>query len=496
MSREIRHPRRHPAATGGTSGIVLSLFILSAAPLRAADPETPPARPQGTAAITLSEAIQRAFENDSNLAVLGAAVASAKEKALAARDLRDPELRLSYGQGAGDETRHRIGRRAVPLPDGAAVDQTTESVGKVWEDSDMYRVGIRVFPPNPWERAAGVSAMTAEMRAAEADLAAARWSVAMAIHHQAAELNYLERDQALLLESVRLQGEMLQSVKSRAAQGQAIITDSMLASRRYLAAISERDQAARRLQEVRRTLAAAVNLPATALSVRDIPMTAPPATNMQAEIWEQKALENRLEIRALSWRAAAAKAAFRQARSACIPWFRNIDATYGWSKQDTTGNTVGSELAVASGILRDVRTDIYDAGKDDEWRIDAAVTIPVFSWMNHADDQKWAEYKQAALKETEAIKQAAREVRDALAQWQTMQADWRRYVEELDPMVRQMEEAVEGIGGSSALTPEQVIDIKLQIVDARRSKLRTAYDFQVAALTLQAVLGTPLTAAF
>lgn len=108
----------------------------------------------------------------------------------------------------------------------------------------------------------------------------------------------------------------------------------------------------------------------------------------------------------------------------------------------------------------------------------------------------WAEFKRAALTETEAIKKAAREIRDALTQWQAMQSEWQRYLREIDPIVRQMQESVDGFGEESSLTPEEIFEVKLQVIEARRAKLRTAFDYQVAALNLESVLGTPLSNAF
>lgn len=349
-----------PARICATGCLSLLWCLAGATPLLAEGADAPVTATQQVSTVTLQNAIERALANDSDIAILGATVASAKEQVLAARDRRNPELSLSYGEGSGDETRLRAGTQSFPTNGVSTVDKTSESLGAVQSEDAMFRVGVRLFPANPWERAAGVSAMTAELRAAEADLAAAQWAVTVAVRQQAAELNYLEKDFALLVEAVRLRHEVLQTVKERAAQGQITITDLMVASRRYLTAISDRDQGLRRQQETRRALGSALNLPAAGLSIRDIPMTTIPSTNLQAEIWEQKAMESRAELRALSWRTAAAKAVFRKTRSANIPWFRSIEAMYGWSRQDTTGAQSGSELGVLPGDLQNVRTDIND----------------------------------------------------------------------------------------------------------------------------------------
>ena len=111
-------------ATPGGGGYVL---------LRPDPPVLPVVKPI-TGPLPLDQAIARAIAHSEKLASLQATVDTAVEACKAAGDWRDPELRFQYGEETTDTSRN------LESPSGSRPVSTTS------EDSDSYRIGIRVFP--------------------------------------------------------------------------------------------------------------------------------------------------------------------------------------------------------------------------------------------------------------------------------------------------------------------------------------------------------------
>lgn len=449
------------------------------------------AEPSPTNTVSIQAAIDRAVANSAEIASLQSAVLEARQWVLAARDARDPELRLGYGQGQGSEDRLRTGTEEQST----LLQSTDSSQGHLEDQSDSYRVGLRVFPGNPWERSAKVNARTAELHAAEAALASAIWQLGVNVRRLAAEVDYLDRDATLLRDAIALRSSMLKSVRESSERGQGTLADMATASRRYIDSVSDRNASSRKRSERLRELASLLNLPAEGLVVQ---MDAvPTASNLlqNAEVLEQRAWKSRADLQVMRWKTAAARAACDETKATRIPWLRQVDASYAWGSQDTTGTQDGSELAVLDGRLRSFRTTYDDHSMDSEWRIEAAFNIPIFSWFNHEADAQLAAFRKASMEENEAVKKAARELRDALAAVRDIQGEWAQYLKDTEPVIQELRKAIAGVDANAAITAVELADMKLQIVDASRARLRTAYDYRQALISLEEVLGIPLRAA-
>jgi outer membrane protein TolC len=465
----------------------------------------PPARPnQGRAAsaaqrvsrepfqgpLTLAAAIDRAVEYSGEIAVFRAAVAAAAQNCRAASDWADPELNAQYGQETQDQTRRRYA-----VQGGGADGGARSTTGGTSSDGDAYRVGLRFFPPNPWARSADISARTAEWRAAEADLAYARWTVALAVRRLFAEVKYLERSVKLTRSLADLHGEVLKSVRERATLGQNTAAELLTASRRYMTARSDLSKAESAQRRAAAALGALVNLPAETIVPADGEFT-PPVPEpgaLHPDQLEGRALQNRADLAALFWRAAAAKAVCRQSRAARIPWFRQLEASYGEGSETTVGSTLSAvDPLDADGLSQSTTTRIDDSQERQEWRVAAAINVPLFSWHNRAEDARRAEFELASVRETEAVKKVGREVRDAIRDIVATHGDWQRFEQEMAPLIQEMRETLAKMGDTSSLPPDQVAAIKAQIVDSEHTKLQAAFDYQMAFINLEGVLGVSL----
>lgn len=450
----------------------------------------PAAAQEAAQSLTLDQAVERTLAYNEEIAVLAAEAEAASQWRLAARDLKDPELRLQYSDESTDSTSLETGTELVSTTPGA-MRQTTQSASS---EGTVYGAGLRFFPPHPWLRRASVSLREAEYNAALADLAHARWLKTMEVKLVFAELQYLEDDLRLVDEIASRQAVLLEQMDQMANQGQAVLDDVVNASRRFLGVQGDRDRAARRRQEVLGRLAVLVNLPADRVSIQvAAPLPHPPAQapGLQAEMLEQMALQTRADLIALAWRTQAAKAAQSEAEAESIPWLTFVQASIIQGDESQRDQSRQQEIGQSSGLSR-IDLDTRDRDSDQtEWRVDAGVTLPLLSWRNRKPHALRADYHAATIREAEATKRAGREIRDAVAGIEAVRQEWTRYETRSAPVLEKLQKMAERARAGEGLTLEQASRLQEQILETQRLRLRSEYDYRTASLALEAALGAP-----
>jgi len=454
-------------------------------PLPPANAVMPPAAPAPTPTLagplTMDMAIERALASSEEVAALRAAVAVAVERQRSAADIADPELRLSYAEDTLDSTRRR---RTEQPPQGV----TDLQAGSATDEGSVYQAGLRFFPPNPWILPARLSEADASLRAAQADLAQAEWVMALDVRRLVAELLYFKKDLGVLDQLAAQSRQVLDIVRLRSEQGEATLADAMTASRRHLQSLSNRDRVRRRYAEQKRLLASLVDVAADSLELdpAGAVLIVSNVTAVTAADLDQTAMRHRADLAALYWRSAMAQSLYRQARAEGIPWFKMIQASYSGNRETSSGTDTSIETAGS----RPSRTYSDDTRDGDEWQLDAAINVPLFSWMNHNDDVRRAEFEMARIREAQALKKLRRELRDALEALRDVQQQWTVYLKETDPLVREMQKTLDELKDDAQLTPDEAADIRIQILEAQRARLQATYEFTLAVINFEEVAGT------
>jgi outer membrane protein TolC len=314
--------------------------------------------------LTLDQAIARALAHSERIASLEAVADAAAEACHVAGDWRDPELRLQYGEESTDTE-----RRLVSPPMTGPMSTTSD-------EGDSYRVGIRVFPPNPWARSARISVAQARLYAARAELRHARWQVVTGVRRLFAQVLHAEKDEQLLGEMVGLHKEMRQLTKQLLKKGQATLAEDIAVSRKYLRSLSDRNRAAQQYLSARQSLASLVGSPVATLDIvhDDKDLARMEFLAGQTEGLELTALRHRADLSAGLWRAAAAKAACREARTARIPWLSHVEGSLGGGREtgERTGTVDSQGRPVPEQLMSDDSTS-------DEWRASAWVSASLSS---------------------------------------------------------------------------------------------------------------------
>lgn len=535
------------------------------------------ARPAGP--LTVDAAIQRALACNGELEALRATLSVAVQRKRAATDITDPELEFAWGEQTVDGLRDRRGTEVIdstqhgeqtsssrtittestvengvtPLSTSTSTEssdsdrttssrarqtRTTTTTGYATEDTDGYRIGVRLFVPNLWQMMPRLSARRAEIQAAQADLRAAEWRVTCEVRRLFNELAYLTGDMALAQELIRLNDEILATTRDRLAQRAAITTDLMTAMRRDLQARNELDTLSQRHATARRDLGLLLNLSleSMAITLPELKPPAFPADDLTKGLLEREALLRREDIAALHWRTVAAHAAYREARNIRLPWIKEVSANYRASESDTEGldtsagtsresdttrsssTTEGQRVRTetyADGTVRDstqtsVERDdsvsrsvdderesgstwIHDQSDSEEWQVGFAIDIPIFSWIrNHEHDVLRAEHALAGVLETDGLRTVRRELGDALDEWRESRRQLARYDSLVGPLIAEMQRAAAELDSTPGTMPDQAAAAKAQVIETRRFKLSACHRACQAAIGLELVLGGPL----
>ena len=476
------------------------------APVPALATETAPVPPVDLP-LSCEAAIARAIRFSEDVLLLRGVADVAQQRIAAAGDWRNPELRLSYGNEESDATSRQasyetygsgaaipgLGSREVP----ADATTVSESVSASEEQGHAFQVAVRFFTTNPWEKSARVSGREAEYELAQAMRRAAEWEVALDVARLYAEVHHVRGDLEFCTLQKELRQPVLEDARQRSKQGVGTIREVMDASRRYLGTLSDCNREDRRLQELLRQLSALTRLSLKADDVAtsqvDAEPGAVPVDKLDPEELTEQALAERADIAVLVWRSRVAEAVYREGRSACIPWFSHVQASYAAATDEDESQSSGySDVYRAGRLMHD-----YDFSDDEsdsrEWRIDTAVSLPVFYWMNDDRNVRRAERDAARLEEREAREHVHFSIAEALGALSRLEAAVKQFRDETEPVIREMESVIKNHrDGTGVLPPEDIARLEEEILNARRSGFDLRFEYSMGVIALQEALGRTL----
>jgi outer membrane protein TolC len=391
--------------------------------------------------MTVEQAVALAATANPQIKALRAAVEVAQQRRAAATDFEDPE---AFG-GWGDTL------------------EEFDTTSKPSKGNNESRVGGRINLPNPFLMAPRVRARSAEVMAAKADLQSALWLAECDVRRLFAELNYLEADLALAGTLAHDYSELLADVRRRTQEGAATAAEVLSAAQRQIEAGQNLEQARHRYQVAQRDLAGMLDLPPAVVNAGTNALThlSFPESAFQMEALQAQALSCRGDVAALRWRTVAAGFEYREARNARIPWFKEI----------TAGNREPS----------------------DQWWITVGLTVPVFTWTkNHAIDVLHAQSTLAAINETNGVQLVRRELRNALDELEERRREQVRNQNQVTPLLAEMQQTLQLLKATPNLMRTQVTSAEAQIHEAARLEMAAGWQYQLALLNLERVLGEPL----
>lgn len=450
-------------------------------------PEPPLALMETAAAahtpLTLAALVNSACQHNPEILTLRGAVEAARAEAITVTGLRNPELRMEYGEGS------RYTGRTWYQPSGAAngggVDwRPAADVRKRESESDVVRLGLRLFPPNPWLLRAQGAGARARFAAATADLRAAEWRLECAIGRLLSEIRTLRRELRIACQQAEVRREYTAAVIARLQHNQGSALDQLDARQRHLRATEDVAVIEELLRE---KLQAVFDLSGASLEGEAAEIEGEPEVPLTALAGlEFRWMESRQEVVAAYWRHQGAMATLREAKARRIPWLSHVQGSYGRGTTGEEKDAIAALSGAPSGLTPDSQIAVDDS-EDEEWSIEAAVEIPVFSFYGGATRMERTEVARCAQVLRATLRRAGAEFGNARFLWlnarertKECQAGLADVENQAEHLGRQMEEA-------GLLGPEEqlaVTEMKLQAqraaLQARRSESLAFWRFREA----------------
>lgn len=443
--------------------------------------------------LTLQTAIERAMIANPEIQSQRTAVEVAGKAVGAAGDWQDPQLRFSYGEAESDSLTASSRMENFSYSTSDSTGRPVSSSGETdesYQDSDGYRVTLRLYPPNPWERAAAVSAARADFYAAQASLQYFRAQTAYEVRRAYAEFLFAREDVEILSRLLTVSESLVKKTNELLERGQATVIESMDASRRYLSALADKDERSRDMDDAKGLLASLTGLPTDLLDIRHENVTMGDIDPGQADIriLEDTAMRYRGDLVAAGWSVRSAEAAYDAAKAARIPWLSHIQAAYGSSEDVTESWSTEQEISSDGTASSTQVSEREETGE--EWRVDAAIRLPIFTWLGDTDNLRKAELQHAEMLELQGIMTMKKEIRSGLERLKRLEDQRARFNMAADPVTAEIWKVLDDNSSSNRnLPPADVARMKEQLIEISRTKLEAEFERTLTMLDIEAALG-------
>jgi outer membrane protein TolC len=433
--------------------------------------------------------------------------------------LRAPEVTFAYGENDENRTRTDETRREQNARTTETITHITEtrrsySTERGSSVTDMegtdWRVGLRIFPPNPFARAAQKSSALAVRKAAESDTEAAAAQLSGQAAELFIELLYLEADLAV----VEKMADIYRGLRARAAvdlaEGRLTVEEDVRLSQQQLSIMSDYHRTFNRCETLRQELAALSGMPMDMLKLQKAggALEQLDRERFSAARLQSVDVSKRADVQAAHWRRLAAEHARWEAQRRLMPWLSFVEVTYG--ERADSGDTYGSSYTEE----REGRTERVDAfpwmqpvdteswrsetsassveGSDadaQEWRVQAGVSIPIWgeTWSDVA--VRSAEYSHAVLREEAAVKRAHADVRAAVNLLRQVLRQRLRYTRESTVTASALKEGIRRLEADGNVSSYELARWKDQLYGHYRLLIRSQFDYRMAKLKVNRAIG-------
>lgn len=281
--------------------------------------------------MTEDSAIQYALQRDTRLAIVRAQVYAIHHQWRDALRPNDPELRAGY-----DRTWRRLDRS----------DRTSH------DNQNVYELGLRFFPSNPWERYADMRQAHAEVEAALSAITVEEQRIAQEIRELYLVIRHANAELSLLTNLEEIRQEKRAHITRKMDEGIATEAEALNASAAWLETSTtlrekerERNAALRRLAQ--RTGIASLTVEPSPLENDNVPE---PRVEMALFT-----TNSHPEIARMHWQLVAANASIRRAHLSRYPWFSHIQVAMDYDQHPR--NNLG--VSVQTAILLPLFANIY-----------------------------------------------------------------------------------------------------------------------------------------
>jgi len=439
-------------------------------------PNTLTTAPLPASPLTLSDAIKRAIECSSEITRLQNTLESVTDSLT--EELRDPELRLSYGE---DSTTVNRNRWTTP--------GNSTTTGNADNDSSAYRLAVRFFLPNIWTHSSKDLQQKAAYNAAAAELKAEKQKITADTRLAFAKIRHLEKTRSLARLLVKLHANKQKQVDKLTESGSLSAIDNIEFSRRYLKTLSNLTRIEISYNNEIKSLANTLCLPADSLEFASEKFKLLQVDTSDAGIAELQALmmQNRSDLAALGWRRITAEASLKTQQREHLPWIRHVQMSYGGSTGTSTGTDTTTEpMEPTEYGYRD------DDADSDEWAVTTAINIPLYGLDSSKRRLLTTKIQQAEKEENAKTERAKYQLREACRSLRTQNQLRKQHKIQTQPVINKIKKALSSSNTASNLTFKEQIRMYEDLADAKRLELELDFNYRAALIKLDKTLGLPL----
>jgi len=426
--------------------------------------------------LTLSDAIARATLCNAEISRLQNELQVAQHNT--SKDLRDPELRLSYGEDETNVDRYRWNDSGSDITN-----------GKTKDESSAYRVAIRFFMPNMWTQSPQELQFNAIYQALNEELFDEKKRTSSEVRKIFAEINNLSQKRKLAKLLVSLHAQKQKQVDKLTQSGNLSALDGIEFSRRYLRASAELTQIEMRYNRAINSLADTLCVSSSDIQIETSAPTLLHVDSSDAGINELQALMmlNRSDLKVLGWHRIESEAALKVHQRTRLPWLQHMQLSYG------TGNGTSTGSDNTSDIYGNTQNDFRDDSGDDEaWAITTAINIPIYGSAKNERNVLTTKIQQAENKEQMSIIKAKTALRDTCLSLRQHDQIRKQHQKQTLPIIQKMRTALKSHNNSSSLSFEDQIKMYEDLANAKQLLLDLDYNYQTALIKLDQTIGLPL----
>ena len=426
--------------------------------------------------LTLPIAIKRATECSQEISRLQSELQAASYNT--SKDLRDPELRLSYGEDESTVDHHRWSQ---PDPD------TTN--GKIDNESSAYRVALRFFMPNMWTRSSQELQNNANYKELNTELLATKKKISTETRQSFAEINNLSQKRKLAKLLVKLHAQKQNQVDKLTKSGSLSTMDSIAFSRRYLQAAADLTQIEISHNKAISTLANSLCISSSDIHIDTVAPTLLHVDASDTGINELQALmmQNRSDLKAIGWRRIQAEAALKTHQRTRLPWLQHLQLTYGSGSGTSTG---GDTTTDPNGFTQNDFRD--DSNDEEEWAITTAINIPLYGSAKNERNILTTKIQQVEKEEQSKITKAKTDLKDACLALRQQDQIRKQYKQQTNPIIKKIKTVLKNRSNTSNLSFEEQIKMYEDLATAKQLLLELDYNYQTALIKLDKTIGLPL----
>ncbi len=396
--------------------------------------------------------MQHVFARDSGLDVARREVAVAQSRDQSATRPADPEFR--YGFGA----------RYRESPPVSPIDNPWFSELRDVERTTEHDFAIRIFPANPWRNRAVRDGAQAGTEVARARYQTAKMRLAHAVLTEILNLRQRSSEMVLLDQIVTVRQRRHQYLAQRAEHEQATRAAVLEAAADWLAARQDLSAGKAQQAQVLGALAARSGLEKQQIltlladpddmrlaTTPDVQGRIPDATG----IFRPEAVER-------EWAVQQARAALREAKFDRRPWISHVQAGYGYDDR---------------------------AGRNEEWTVQGAISIPLFSRIYPKDRTAEAEFAAALARQLNTENQIESELVKTQLAWESALSSYREALSNAEPILREIQETLAALEAQPGINVSTILALEETTLRTRLSLIRLRFNVQRAILDADAARG-------